>query len=1191
MSCSVGPNQPDYSSTGQSGIPGNIGIVNAKAVVWDHDPFLARPMQKTTFRLSQSAKEQMEDVPNDVEFVADATYLAPQHIPHDMFIATRKQGTLDFVGSPKSGEFGKIAKSRLPGGQEYNSNGNLPVNEPNHYNWRIGRDIFPHQVWVYIGSLLKMGVPIHPSEYTLSDAELINIRNVVPPGQDAGTPCQDWSKWTIQELRNAPKWSYNTIEDGSGNRAISPIQITKPPEDSTTPVHWSLEKFTPVFQGEDFFVTISLNGKELSNVEDKNPSLDCIDTNINDYKYLIYNPSTTPSGWIEGISNEAFYVPKQEINESQNKEQPKDPAREAYWWRYKSYILIEVGTGDPVHNYFIEIVKGRHPRFLHLGYEWDHPSRLQEGADFSSDDFTYIKKCRVLSVYNELSTNALFSSENIVISVRNQLGRIIITFSGHENNPWVISRQDNNPSAYNFSKVLMPVIVPAGKVRIHGGNISATINFSPIEYNQTATIPFTNLQADTGQASNRDLYMTFSHLGNSIYYDNPSFKNSYFGDQRIGYGRIGYDCDAYSIQEVNKNSFAKIPLYRHFNTQFRQYGKGWIGDRNQQEPVIDRTENSTSAINKLIESFLKKTHTLSSGIDPLFPHEISIVNLRSPNQRFTFGLSEASDASYPYKDFASRWDVGVRLDAGSVTFPVVNSDDEYIIDEDAAPKTFVNVITPISTSWNLIVLGGGKPIQDNVQPIDISDLITSITDSWSSENFFSINHEMTIRAYVPLGVPSGGDPSLQSQAQNIDLHAKGQQLLSLLDKSFYITVSYWWDNGIGKRDAVGNLINRGGPPASSDLLIQMTGVVFDTKVERSVNKIFMEFKVSDYMSVLKKQLIFNSPFFDGVSDVQAAYDLMRQAHFDDNRQSQGGVIDRRPLGFLQNVIDNGHYNDNPFIYNGEKSTVKRFDLPGTYATISNPAVRFENGDSYELALQKLAQMASKCLYFDRWGVLRYENIPAIEAAFSSANRESFTPVYEFRTTPFNLSTDPTEGQTVDNRFTFNPKKHAAHLVYNTITYNRSIEDCVNQIVLMSASSSIKLADGRSVGGFIIEGYTFFDQIWDPTAEGFLGFRKPFYQSNGVFGGIEGIQHGLLHYAKMKFPPATMSFETYGVPGLKALDVISLDDNLYYITEISHEIDPETNNWWMTVSGEWLKPFRGSLGFLEERNETGGDSDE
>ena len=160
-------------------------------------------------------------------------------------------------------------------------------------------------------------------------------------------------------------------------------------------------------------------------------------------------------------------------------------------------------------------------------------------------------------------------------------------------------------------------------------------------------------------------------------------------------------------------------------------------------------------------------------------------------------------------------------------------------------------------------------------------------------------------------------------------------------------------------------------------------------------------------------------------------------------------------------------------------------------------------------------------------------------------------------------------------------------MWDVVKTTRSVEDCVNQIVILTASNDIRLADGTDVGGgFIVEGYTFFDQIWEPTVEGFFGFRKPFYQSNGVFGGLETARNALTHYARMKYPPALVSFTTYGVPSLKAMDIITLDHNLYYITDISHEIDPSENKWWMTIQGEWLKPFRGNLGLLHDSSPDG-----
>lgn len=1201
MTCIVpSPRQPDYSevsTSSSSGIPGHIGIVKSKVEVWGHDPVYARPHQQLNWIFSESTSKQLSEELSSAQFQIGAVFLRPTFILHDMFVGTKNiVGTeldedgnstpvfgLDLVGAPASG-VGTNAKSRLPGGEDYENNGFRFVktatgtSEKQLWNPRVGRDIFYHQLWMYVGSILRRGVPQHPSEYSLDLSELVALRNL----QQTSSQLCDFQNWSIEDIQSAVKWNYTILED-NGVKVVSPVQITKPPEDSSISTHWTLEKFTPTWQGEDFIVTIVKGDKRTTDIEDTGQS-DCVDTNWETYKYLLYNPATPPDGWVNGISNEAYYIDttKQTTQASSTSEKNVDPVRKEYWWRYKSYILIEIGVDHPTHNYFIELVKGRYPRFIHVGEEWDHPARLSSAGDtLDIEQFRFIKKSRVLGEFTSLKSDELFKKTDFRFSVRNHLGRFVITFEGYDDNPWVISRSDNDPAKFDFSKIFIPMIVPASRIRIHGGNISAAINWTPTEYLPSVTIPFTDRDADTktsdSESENDILYMTFSHMGSSIKNTNDRLRRRLFSDPRHGFGRIGYDCDAKIVTEINKNKYIDVNIYESFPNQYRKYGKGWIweGPSQQTDP--------NASLEDQVET-LYGQHNLKSGMVRGKEHRIKIKNLRTPDRVFAFGLNDDSNASYPYKDYVSLWDVGVELTAGTIELPRPY-DNDIDIDPNVKPKIFENYITPIATSWRLVVLGGGKPIQDNVDPFDIAPLIVSMQDSWSAEGFTTINHEMQIRAMIPIGVPTGLEDHTGSE-----LHALGQKLLKLHDKGFYVTISYWWENGVGGRDAIANRIKRREAPNESDLLIQMTGVVLSTTLEKSVNKLYMDIKVHDYMAILKNQLIFNSPFFDGVSDVEAVYELMKLCHFDDNRQASRG-IDRRPLGYLQKVIqDSARIGDGKFIYNGEESRCRRYDLPGSYADLANPAVKFQNGETFESAIKKIAQLSSKIAYFDRWGVFRYENIPAIEAAFSSSNRNEFRPVYQFTTTPFTVRSsgaggDDGTGEISQERFVFDPRKHTAHLVYNVVTYSRSVEDCVNQIILLTASNDIKLADGSTTGGFIVEGYTFFEQIWNPDAEGFLGFRKPFYQSNGIFGGIEGVRNGLLHYAKMKYPPASIQFQTYGVPGLKALDIITLDDNLFYITEISHEIEANTNNWWMNVSGEWLKPFTGSLGFLEERGTT------
>jgi hypothetical protein len=154
---------------------------------------------------------------------------------------------------------------------------------------------------------------------------------------------------------------------------------------------------------------------------------------------------------------------------------------------------------------------------------------------------------------------------------------------------------------------------------------------------------------------------------------------------------------------------------------------------------------------------------------------------------------------------------------------------------------------------------------------------------------------------------------------------------------------------------------------------------------------------------------------------------------------------------------------------------------------------------------------------------------------------------------------------------------AGHLVYNVINWNRSVEDAINCIVLNTAFVRVNEEREKSTGGFITMGHTFYEQIFDIEQEGFVGFVKPVFQSNGVFGEVEPLRKTMRQYARMKYPPSYVNFQLPGIAGLKPTDVISLDGQRFCITEINHEISKPDNKWWMTVSAYWYTAYMGDLG--------------
>ena len=679
---------------------------------------------------------------------------------------------------------------------------------------------------------------------------------------------------------------------------------------------------------------------------------------------------------------------------------------------------------------------------------------------------------------------------------------------------------------------------------------------------------------------------------------------------------IGFDCEANTISEVHENRNVDINLHETYPEQYgslaggvnvRGYGKGFLF-------LKKRKDDGT------------KDDELISVVDPGNPHKLEIFNLETSDSSGVFSINNQTNAKGEKNKQLSVWQVGIRLKAGNVRLPALVNDRS--LDAKAQDAVFINVLTPIGTQWRMVVGSGEssggsskskviKVIKDNFQePWDISELVLQINDGWSADGFTSINHEMQVKCYIPLGVPTGtGEILDRDTARTVnsnneigeapfsrpDLHGLGRKILSLIDKTFYITVSYWWDKGIGKKTAIDNEIIQDTLPVDSMLLIQMTGIAKGGSIERSANRLFFNFTIHDYMQIFRDQFFFNSPNFDAVQDVIAIMEIAKLAGFDDDDTKKfdptswdwrtrswdsRNDVDRRPLGYIQKVIEEGSRaggrpNKNKFLYNGEVSFTEKYLLPLAFADLAEPKMRFQNGETYENALKKIATLKGSVVYFDRWGVLKFETTSAILAAFQQNNiKRTFKPKMDFFTSPA-APIDEDLGQLGEDPVKFDPEVHAAHLVYNTISYTRSVQDAISQLVVMTASNDIKLANGQRTGGYIVKGHTFYDQILDPNAEGFIGYRKMFYQANGVFGDEEQVKNAMRNYAKFHSPPAQISFETYGVPGLKPLDIITLNNNLFYIQEISHEIDPGSNKWWMNISAEWLKPFTGDLGFLDE----------
>ena len=96
----------------------------------------------------------------------------------------------------------------------------------------------------------------------------------------------------------------------------------------------------------------------------------------------------------------------------------------------------------------------------------------------------------------------------------------------------------------------------------------------------------------------------------------------------------------------------------------------------------------------------------------------------------------------------------------------------------------------------------------------------------------------------------------------------------------------------------------------------------------------------------------------------------------------------------------------------------------------------------------------------------------------------------------------------------------------------------------------------------------------PNSEGFLGYKKMFMQRESMFGNWESVVNNLSKYKAMYRPLILVKFETYGIP-LRANDIISINGETTRVTNVSHKIDAQKNEWWMNVECKKYQSVEGA----------------
>ncbi len=935
-------------------------------------------------------------------------------------------------------------------------------------------------------------------------------------------------------------------------------------ENLRIPIHWKVKLTKDLFRGADFFIEFVK-----TTVSD-----DAIQSNYSPfgnlgpggrYSTLDVN-ADNPITIGQPPKNQGVVDYQEKTDDNGNTQYTADEeSKTKFDLTGQSYCVIEIGHGDKWHNYFIIITNSSHPTLVRVV---KRPSNLPLGWRERENRVSYAGRPQYisynLSTYEEFKGDYLFKRDSFTISVRNHLGKLVITFSGHEAKPWVISQMPIGDGDVNY------MVVPAAPIAIWGGNKGFCFNFGLINYVADADIilPPTekNFAPENRIASSQDrktfefpssglsgVLLLLSAADNGVseftggnqYIGRTSSTENVTVNEYIAKRQPIFTCDAHDVVEsaIMVDGSKKI-ITNLFAPYFMNTGNFLKDPAIQQdkatianiEYIIRRTYNSLMRTKQHVEGLyallarqsnpsvradIKTLISLDENLIRALQGEITArsYKLRIHNLNYINRLKNNNE-DYNAATRIQVWpeyrgNTNPQYDQPTILFNIrvsLRSAGHEITQIGRGGKEYTWVSPSCKTPILPLIMMIGIPSEDPAwepQPLDASEYVSNFSDKWSSQDFHFMDHTGSITFLTTPGQLRG------------DL---GPQIEALSERAFYLDV---WA-GYGNPD-LSPSCNYSKMPGMVKLF---TGVCYGGTIKIEAGKRMMDCKIYDYMKILQDQYFFNSPFFDGVSDLIAIHKICQLASLRDKNGYDPAYMVRK---LAEQGSSSGIYG-----LDGRYIEASEYFLPASYERLKQPFFRFEDGQSFSQGARTITQRAGKVLYFDAYGMLHYHNLPVEYLIYGSG----------------------AEGAHAATRWYFtSAPDDFGQLIFNSAEVQISVEDVINTIHVITSSPERELfvADARNAAS-----------ISDPSTPGFIGYPKVYFQQDGIFGNLKSTARLVNHYSKLFVPPVIVQFETYGQP-LQCWDLAVIEGQEFVITNVSSELSPSENRWWQKVEAEWYSP--------------------
>lgn len=919
-------------------------------------------------------------------------------------------------------------------------------------------------------------------------------------------------------------------------------------------IHWRLEKTTPLFMGQDFFIEFHKD-----NLSEDIANFDVIEAFQNDpgNRYECINSNVTLPGTVGDFkdvqppANQAVKTYRPKIDKANNLVESWEADEEStnyYDLNRQAYYIVElgsdlwdlpVGTGgesiDKEVKYIIMIPQNWKPTIFKIA--------KPEGST------KYI--AYNLGVYEGIHGSELINKrEKFRMTVRNHLGKLVITFDGKEDEPWIVAGPDI-------------FVVPEGKISVWGGNISSSVIFSPLLYNQK-----TSMLLPPGVLGSCNGYQFGTTLGTSkLGYELNIGKVATTGSyRRISPAQPGieitdgyiYNCDAQCLSE----RIAKEDIEDNFeDSDVGPNYLGLTGGVSTQLRALQFSPRATSSYN------------LAAGPSPTIPinEEGEIENIDAGLLRSAIGLQIDGKAD----DEILEWATYANLVAGGHHFQKSG--------DGAEAWLLKNCKTPIISGITFSLADVETPLWGTINERNrIDHRILNFTDTWSAGDYHKIDHSGGLSLYLN---EYETDPAEIGQIIEGSVVEPAEKFMRLEDvkklqrRQFYISIDVVYEECENLEDS------------SEKFPFQkltkrervFTGIAKNATIKQSSNVQIMDLELVDYFDVLEGKAFFNSPFFDGVRDINAVYEILRIAGFATGNQplnaegdGDGGPNGASPgPGFIlkQAAATDGDFRTN---FDGSPVIMEPYALPQSYNRLSQPFFKPEDGANLYDIMFEFAKRSNKMMYFDRYGVFHYENRLFDDNIFAAGVADlPVEPQWAWTAIPAIEST----GTRFNHEYGSTPERvKNGLLIEGEATIRYDISSCYNEFKVVTATPDREIIIGSDIDYNKFKG-TFASR---QEEQGWLGYRRPLYQAEGIFGSAAAVELMINNYSKIKNPPINVSFEAKGLP-VKALDLGVLQMVRYkrdspsesrmvpfIITNVSSTIDPRKNSWDQSIQGEWIQ---------------------